>query len=351
MKYFSRSTLAFSLLILFAAPQSNAQEVTISTVHREPFVFMDEDRFSGFSIDLWEYIVADNNWSYAVAPAGDYVELLRSAREGVVDAAVADIAITPEREELMVFSDPIFEGGLQIVVVDKSSWGLLFDALTLEQGVALLVLLLGVFLTLGFMMWLSERHDHRRIRSTVVPGLGDALWWMATLGGFGRALPVTLFGRFILMLWMFVVTVCLALYVSVVMTSLGSSDALRSIGSYHDLSNKKVGVIKNSIADAFMRDQQIEVLTYRTAEDLFFDLEMDFIDAAVHNVPTIRYFKEHEIFTRDIMTAGPVFERDLYGFALPQSTLYVEQINKSLAKLRADGTYDALYRKWFGFSN
>ena len=46
--------------------------------------------------------------------------------------------------------------------------------------------------------------------------------------------------------------------------------------------------------------------------------------------------------------AGPAFQHESYGIALPSGSELVEPINLALLELREDGTYAQLYRKWFG---
>ncbi len=46
---------------------------------------------------------------------------------------------------------------------------------------------------------------------------------------------------------------------------------------------------------------------------------------------------------------GPVADNEFYGIAgRKQNPELMEQINEALAQLRADGTYDAIYQRWFG---
>ena len=47
------------------------------------------------------------------------------------------------------------------------------------------------------------------------------------------------------------------------------------------------------------------------------------------------------------MTGG-VFLRENYGIVFPTGSPLVEDVNQALLGLREDGTYDQIYRKWFG---
>ena len=45
---------------------------------------------------------------------------------------------------------------------------------------------------------------------------------------------------------------------------------------------------------------------------------------------------------------GPVYEGQPYGIGFPKGSPLVEKVNNALKALKDDGTYEALYVKWFG---
>jgi polar amino acid transport system substrate-binding protein len=47
--------------------------------------------------------------------------------------------------------------------------------------------------------------------------------------------------------------------------------------------------------------------------------------------------------------AGPVADNEFYGIAVNKNNkALLEQINAALAELKASGTYDQIFQKWFG---
>ena len=44
----------------------------------------------------------------------------------------------------------------------------------------------------------------------------------------------------------------------------------------------------------------------------------------------------------------PVPTGEQYGIAFPEDSALVEPVNEALAEIKADGTYERLYKKWFG---
>src|SRR4249920_3145138 len=81
-----------------------------------PFVVKHETELSGFSIDLWNALAqslkVETTW-VEVATVGDQLQAVKS---GKADAAIAAITITRERDNIVDFTQPYFDSGLQIIV-------------------------------------------------------------------------------------------------------------------------------------------------------------------------------------------------------------------------------------------
>ncbi len=71
------------------------------------------------------------------------------------------------------------------------------------------------------------------------------------------------------------------------------------------------------------------------------------LDAVVFDAPVLAYYA-NTIGRGKARIVGAVFLRENYGIVLPPNSPLAEPLNQSLLRLREDGTYDTLYRKWFG---
>jgi polar amino acid transport system substrate-binding protein len=116
-----------------------------------------------------------------------------------------------------------------------------------------------------------------------------------------------------------------------------------------DLNGKKVGVQLGTTGDIWATDNTTaEVVRYDEIPLAFQALANGDIDAVLNDGPT----------SADIIRANPQmnvtlvgepFTDELYGIAVNKDQPeLLDAINKGLAAIKADGTYDQIYSKWFG---
>ena len=88
-----------------------------------PFVMKDADgKWTGISIELWQDLATELKLDYQFKEL-DLEQLLSAVRSNSVDAAVAAITVTADRERVMDFTHPFYITGLGIAVSLASSYG------------------------------------------------------------------------------------------------------------------------------------------------------------------------------------------------------------------------------------
>lgn len=86
-----------------------------------PFEFIDQDgKMAGFDLDLIHAIGKKMDMKVEMENIA-WDGLIPAVQAGNVDLAIAGMAITPERKEVLLFSDPYYESGLTIMVPEKST--------------------------------------------------------------------------------------------------------------------------------------------------------------------------------------------------------------------------------------
>ena len=122
-----------------------------------------------------------------------------------------------------------------------------------------------------------------------------------------------------------------------------------SIVKFRDLTGKKVGLKQGTAAASFMKSKyKANYIEFPNIDNAYLDLQAGNLDAVVHDSPNVLYY---------VKTAGngkvkSTGETDSilpqqYGFAMQKNSSLTPKVNQALQALRADGTYDKIYVKWF----
>ncbi len=168
----------------------------------------DEDRLTGFSIDLWKEIAFLTGIQYEFVEVDSVNEQLDAVKTGEADAAIAAISMTPEREEELDFSYPYYLAGLQIMTTGKhvSTLTSLISFVFSSRFFIGLAVLFVILMIVGHITWLVERNNNPDFPRGYVKGIWEGLWWAAatvTTVGYGDKTVRDKWGRIIGIFWMF----------------------------------------------------------------------------------------------------------------------------------------------------
>lgn len=96
-----------------------------------------------------------------------------------------------------------------------------------------------------------------------------------------------------------------------------------------------------------MQNRELNGHGYNDLDTMLKAFENGSLDAVVFDSPILAYYvlTDGAAFGQ---LAGPTFQHESYGIALPSDSKWIEQINQSILKFREDGTYAEIYLKWFG---
>ena len=127
-----------------------------------------------------------------------------------------------------------------------------------------------------------------------------------------------------------------------------------SIKGPEDLAGKRVAVQINSTGDLTATELQqekgikiAEIKRFTHATDPFLELKNGAVEAVVMDLPVARAQMNTNPGIYKIVEEA--FTTEEYGFALRKSdTELLAKINQALATLKANGTYDQIYQKYFG---
>ena len=361
------SFAAVCALLLPVVP-ATAQDATpapgkpLTAVTRKitPFVFEKNGRLTGYSIDLWERVVREARLPFD--PDTGYVvvdnvqQMLDELRAGRVDAGVAAVSITSEREKTIDFSYPFKESGLQVLTKGEEPGGSFRKTVAKVFKGDIVWLLIGLFVVLllnSHIIWFLERKKNAEsFPEGYVAGIWEAVWWsVCTIitGGCENKAPLGVAGRLTAIVWM-LAGAGLFTYITATITSAMTVDTLNSdIQSVADLKARKmsVGTLAGSTAQMFLERQGLNVLTYPDVEAAGAALADGKVKAVVYDAPMLQYYAKNNP-DKQLGVVGELFEKQSYGIALPLGSPYREEITRAILALREQGFFDELETKYFG---
>ncbi len=330
-------------------PTPKGATITIGTKPLEPFVVKKADgQLSGFSIDLWSEIAKLNGWETKWEYRETVKEVLADAEASKVDAGIAGISMTKEREAVLDFSYPMFNSGLQVMVGPSSSSKL---RETLGELLPLFLTITGAVAAIAFVaghvMWLFNRKDEEW-PDGYLRGAGHGMWLAAsTLLANDPGTPRRLFGRLVSLLWVLTGILFVATFTANLSSDRTVASIEGKIKSIDDLPGKLVVTVENTTASKELDVRGIQYTAVKNITDAYPLLWNKQADAIVYDAPVLLYHASKQGKGRE-QIVGSIFKPEPYGIALPTGSANREKINDALLTLQSNGTYQQLYDKYFG---
>ena len=92
------------------------------------------------------------------------------------------------------------------------------------------------------------------------------------------------------------------------------------------------------------------IRTFNSAADAFLELDKNGCYAMLNDGPVNRYFLQQPASkSMNLVALDFVVSDDQYGMAVQKgNTKLLKRLDNALDAIKADGTYDKIYEKWFG---
>jgi polar amino acid transport system substrate-binding protein len=334
------------------AAKSNAPVLRVLARNIEPFCFDRDGQRVGFAVDLWKEISRIAGFQYELHDADSAQALVEALAAKKGDVGLGALSITAHREQVIDFSYPFYNSGLDIVTGTESSsilgmMRVLFHAKLLKT----VGLLLGLVICFSHILWLFER----RVNADEFPdnykaGMFESLWWtltvLITLGCENKS-PRGVPGRLMAIIWM----ASGVLMISLLTASFSSSLTVRTlegnINGPADLSGHEVATVAGSTAERWLTARQIKVKPFPSVGEAVAAVAADQAAAVVYDEPILRYHIVNNP-NKKLRLVGNIFEDQGYGFGLQLSSPYHKKINQVLLELVENKTVEILNKKWFG---
>jgi polar amino acid transport system substrate-binding protein len=336
----------------YSQQSPEAPKITVATRVLPPFVVQVDDQLTGFSAELWTELAKRTAVAFEWKITKNIGEILAAVESNEAQVAIAAISVTSAREQKYDFSQPMFESGLQVMVPSSGDGGFSFRQLLgyFTQGAMpyLLGILALLILVPGHVVWWAERRHKEPVFSThYIPGIFQAMAWaLSAAAGQQNGDPKSRLGRFMSVAAIFISLLFLTYWQAELTSSFTVQQLQGDISGPDDLPGKTVGTLKKSTSVAYLSGKRSKIIEFDSIDEAFMALEGGKLDAIVYDAPVLLYYAANS--GRDkVRIVGNVFKRENYGILFPRGSDLRKRINEALLMMREDGTYDALYNKWF----
>jgi len=123
------------------------------------------------------------------------------------------------------------------------------------------------------------------------------------------------------------------------------------IKAVEDLAGKIVAVKTATSSVDFMKSfgKAKELKLFPNNDSMFFELMAGGADAVIFDMPVVKEFAM-TAGKGKVKVVGPLYQGQSYGIGFPKGSELVGKVNDALKQLKADGSYDKLFVKWFGYA-
>ena len=306
--------------------------IIIGTHEAPPFVVQSPGgEFSGITIELWKTIADRLGLEYRIREM-EVGQLLQGLQDGTIDVAAGAITVTAKRVQKIDFSHPFYTSGLSIALIQNDSDKLesaikaIFSIRFLQASAALIALLLVI----GLLIWLLERKANpQQFGGKPHRGLGGGFWWAAvtmTTVGFGDKAPVTFWGRFLAIIWMFASVITISGFTAAIASVFTMQEIEGHIKGPQDLYDISTGTVKDTTSSQYAAQHNLRDISYQNVTDALNGLANREVGAVIYDAPILNYLVHSEP-TSPLMVLPNTFMRQDYAFGLPKKSPLREKIN------------------------
>ncbi len=341
---------AMSARTLGAQEESDrADTLRIGIKVSPPFLYKQGGRWEGISVQLWERIALEKELPF-VYEEMDLPDILRGLREGTIDLSINPLTVTSQRITEIDFTQPYYtsRSAIAVRVSEAVSWLDFIYNFFSRSFLEAVLLLFGILLLFGFLVWLFERHKNPEQFQKGWKGIASGIWWSAvtmTTVGYGDKAPVSLGGRIIAVVWMFTAIIVISGFTAAIASALTVNRLDTRYESIQDLRDTPVGTLEASASARFLLDNYIRPTYYRTLEEGLAELEAGDIEAFVYDEPILRYaILRQELEELEVLQE--TFNTQYYSFGLPKDSPLREELNPILLEAIEDVNWKVLLAEY-----
>lgn len=262
--------LCFSVGGVSAAPDATTPKILRVGLHEVPpyVIAAPSSQWSGLAVELWKKIAEKNNWEYSLVPM-EYEDLLPALAAGELDVVLGEFLVNPTDEQTIDFSQPYLSTSIGVAVSSKHFDPGWLSILLFAFDWTFLKLFLGllpILIVASLVVWHFERKKNiAQFGGKPAHGIGAAFWFITvtmTTTGYGDKAPITVMGRLMTILWMFVSLFLMTAFTASVASTVATVRTRVHLSSAADLQHSTNGVLHGSLAETVLANAGAPVLIF-----------------------------------------------------------------------------------------
>lgn len=330
-----------------------------------PCAFNPDGQWRGSFYETWNEIAVSAGLPFEVVNVPTFKQLLQAGADGKVDVAVGCINLTPSRLGTYRFSVPIQEDGLSVMVrkepfhiwtpVVKTLWSL--DLLELLGGI-----LAFIFVITAVIWKLEDYPSQESTKKTGALRTFAKLFQILLTGPGTNVIAATARSNSLIGLTYFIRMIAASVllsFVSVNIIKKSGQDEASRVHTIADLAGKTVSVGTGSVSELWITSWnaasspsslsgQIQMKQIDSLDQAASALASGQVDAVIADNIQIQYYltkvnpkAPFQVAIRNVhrQSQGLVFSP-----SLPKETAL--QIDQAIARLKENGTVDAIKKRW-----
>lgn len=326
-------------------------KLVVGTKHSPPFAFKNPDgQWTGISIEMWKRLTDELNLEYELRELS-LEQMLSGIATGELDAAIAAISVTAERNERVDFCHPHFSTGLGIAVsvANHSTTLALLRRIVSPRLLAIVATMIGIVVACGMLFWFAERRSNESMfGGGRKQGIGMGVWWSTILLlGHKGIVPVSAWGRIVAVCSMLASIMLLSLLTGVIASVLTVRQLETGLDHPSDLRHVRTVTVSASTSADYLRRRRIRFQTKATAEEALQSLARGDSDAVVYDEALLKYLATTE-FADSIQVLPLSFNEQEYAIALQPDSPLRKPLNGVLLRYRASDAWDELVYRYLG---
>ncbi|CAD6335808.1 unnamed protein product [Miscanthus lutarioriparius] len=284
----------------------------------------------------------------------NYDDIINMVAANSLDAAVGDFAIVRNRTKIAEFTQPYIESGLVIVAPVKqatsSAWAFL-KPFTLEMWCVTGAL----FIFVGIAVWILEHRSNEEFRGSPRRQLITIFWFsFSTMFFSHRQNTVSALGRFVLIIWMFVVLIINSSYTASLTSILTVQQLASGITGIDSLISSGLPIGYQD--GKFTRNYLIEELNIPDYRLVPLNTIQEYADALkrgpkdggvaaiVDEMPYVEIFLSYHCNFRIV---GQEFTKEGWGFAFKRDSPLAADLSTAILQLSESGQLQRIHDEWF----